>query len=91
MVGAPIERGAMLVDAHGRIESIGPDNVVPRNPGVPASEFPDAALLPGLINAHTHLELTGFEGQVADPEFPAWIRSLRQLKTTRTPNGYLQG
>src|SRR3954451_3096989 len=90
IVGAPIERGAVLVDAHGRIQSIGPHQSVPRPPGVPASEFPDAAILPGLINTHTHLELTGFEGQVADPEFPAWIRSLRQLKTTRTPDDYLR-
>ncbi|MFL5513111.1 MAG: amidohydrolase family protein [Gemmatimonadales bacterium] len=90
MVGAPIERGAVLVGAHGRIQSIGPDHAVPRPPGVPASEFPDAALLPGLINTHTHLELTGFEGQVTSPEFPAWIRSLRQLKATRTTDDYLR-
>jgi 5-methylthioadenosine/S-adenosylhomocysteine deaminase len=57
---------------------------------VPDSEFPDAALLPGLINTHTHLELTGFEGLVTEPQFPSWIRGLRQLKTTRTPDGYLQ-
>jgi len=90
MAGAPIERGAVLIGAHGRIQSIGPDHVVPRPPGVAASEFPDAALLPGLINTHTHLELTGFQGQVTEAEFPSWIRSLRQLKTTRTPDEYVQ-
>jgi cytosine/adenosine deaminase-related metal-dependent hydrolase len=90
MAGAPIERGAVLIGAHGRIQSVGPDDVVPRPPGVPTSEFPDAALLPGLINTHTHLELTGFEGLVTEPEFPSWIRSLRQLKTTRTPDEYVQ-
>jgi len=66
MAGAPIERGAVLIGAHGRIQSIGPDHVVPRPPGVAASEFPDAALLPGLINTHTHLELTGFDGLVTE-------------------------
>jgi cytosine/adenosine deaminase-related metal-dependent hydrolase len=90
MAGAPIERGAVLFGADGRIQSIGPDRAVPRPPAVPAFDFPDAALLPGLINTHTHLELTGFEGQVTAPEFPAWIRSLRQLKTTRTPDDYLR-
>jgi 5-methylthioadenosine/S-adenosylhomocysteine deaminase len=56
---------------------------------VPAAEFDDAAILPGLINTHTHLELTGFEGQVPEREFPAWIRQLRQLKMTRTPAEYV--
>src|SRR5215218_200672 len=90
MAGAPIQRGAVLFGPDGRIQSIGPDRAVPRPPAVPAFDFPDAALLPGLINTHTHLELTGFEGRVTAPEFPAWIRSLRQLKTTRTPDDYLR-
>jgi len=90
IAGAPIESGAVLFGPDGRIYSIGPDRAVPRPPTVPAFDFPDAALLPGLINTHTHLELTGFEGRVTAPEFPAWIRSLRQLKTTRTPDDYLR-
>ena len=87
--GAPIERGAMLVGVDGRIQAIGADEVVPRPEHVPAVDYDDAALLPGLINTHTHLELTGFEGQIQEAEFPAWIRRLRQLKTTRTPDQYV--
>jgi 5-methylthioadenosine/S-adenosylhomocysteine deaminase len=49
-----------------------------------------AAILPGLINTHTHLELTGFDGRVQEPNFAAWIRQLRQLKTTRTPTEYVE-
>src|SRR5829696_3705419 len=90
IAGAPIESGAVLFGPDGRIYSIGPDRAVPRPPTVPAFDFPDAALLPGLINTHTHLELTGLEGRITAPEFPAWIRSLRQLKTTRTPDDYLR-
>lgn len=87
--GQPIERGAVLVGVDGRLEAIGADAVVPRPEHVPAVAFEDAALLPGLINTHTHLELTGFEGQVREADFSAWIRRLRQLKTTRTPDQYL--
>ena len=57
---------------------------------MPAEDFGDAILLPGLINTHTHLELTGFENQVRERDFSAWIRRLRELKTTRTPADYLE-
>ena len=85
----PIERGAILIDSNGRIEAVGPDAAVPRPYGVSADEFGDAILIPGLINTHTHLELTGFEGQVRDQEFSAWIRHLRQLKSTREFSEYI--
>jgi cytosine/adenosine deaminase-related metal-dependent hydrolase len=88
--GLPIERGAVLVAPDGRLQAVGRDAEVPRPVDVPAAEFNDAAILPGLVNTHTHLELTGFEGQVAENDFPAWIRRLRQLKTTRKPDDYLE-
>jgi cytosine/adenosine deaminase-related metal-dependent hydrolase len=79
----------MLVGPDGRIEAVGPESKIPRPSDVPAAEFEEAALLPGLINTHTHLELTGFAGQVNEPDFPAWIRRLRQLKSTRTSDDYV--
>ncbi|HET6837067.1 MAG TPA: amidohydrolase family protein [Gemmatimonadales bacterium] len=85
----PIERGAILIDPNGLIEAVGPDAAVPRPYGVPSQDLGDAFLIPGLINTHTHLELTGFEGQVEDQEFSAWIQHLRQLKTTRDSSEYL--
>src|SRR5215213_2189393 len=85
----PIEDGALLIGADGRIRALGSDAAVPRPEHVPAVRFEDAALLPGLVNTHTHLELTGFEGQNPETEFPAWIMRLRQLKATRTPDQYL--
>ena len=87
--GAPIERGAVLIGPDGRLRAVGPDAVVPRPSDAPAVEFDDAVILPGLINTHTHLELTGFAAQVPEREFAAWIRRLRELKTTRTPAEYI--
>jgi cytosine/adenosine deaminase-related metal-dependent hydrolase len=87
--GAPVERGAILVGSDGRIQAVGPDSAVPRPSDVPAVDIESAAILPGLVNTHTHLELTGFEGRVAGIEFATWIRQLRELKTTRTAAEYL--
>src|ERR1051325_9065668 len=58
-VTAPsIEDGAVLVDGSGRIAAVGPNASVPTPHGARVLHFPDAELLPGLINCHTHLELT---------------------------------
>lgn len=80
-VTAPsIEDGAVLVDPDGRLAAIGPQARVPTPPGVEALEFADAELVPGLVNCHTHLELTHLAGRNAEPDFAEWIRRLRTLK-----------
>ena len=77
--GAPIQGGAVLVGADGRLAAIGPEAAVPAPPGVVTERLP-GALLPGLVNAHTHLELTGLDAHSAHPaDFPAWIRQLIAL------------
>ena len=88
--GPPIERGALLIGSNGRILDVGPDAIVPRPADTPAERFDDAVILPGLINTHTHLELTGFEDRVSEREFTTWIRRLRELKTTRSPAEYVE-
>lgn len=81
--GPPIERGALLIGEDGRIAAVGPDRLVPAPGHSPAEDFGDALLLPGLINTHTHLELTGMAGGPPDPDFAAWIRRLREAKAAR--------
>ena len=90
VTGSPIEFGALLIGPNGRIESVGRNQDVPRPANVPAEDCGDAVILPGLINTHTHLELTGFENRVHDPDFSSWIRRVRELKTTRTRDEYLE-
>lgn len=87
--GPPIAAGAVLIGADGRIAAIGPEAGVPAPPGIPRTTFPDAVIAPGFINTHTHLELTGLEGQVEGDDFAAWIRRLRELKDQRLPEEYL--
>lgn len=52
--------------------------------------FPDAELTPGLVNCHTHLELTHLGGGAKhdEPEFLTWIRRIRQLKDATSSEGF---
>ncbi len=73
IVGPPIVDGAVAV-ANGTIVDVGPaDTVVAAHPGAAISAR-DAVLLPGLVNAHTHLQYTSFESVGARPhaDYTAW-------------------
>ena len=90
-VTAPsIEDGAVLVDAHGRIAAVGRNAQVPTPTGIQAFHFPDSELMPGLINCHTHLELTHLGGGAkhAEPEFLKWIRRIRELKDATSAEAF---
>jgi cytosine/adenosine deaminase-related metal-dependent hydrolase len=76
----PIEDGAVLVDTGGRLTAIGPHPHVPTPSAAQTLEFPDAVLVPGLVNCHTHLELTHLGRRIPEREFPRWIRRIRELK-----------
>lgn len=82
--------GAVLIGEDGRILAAGPRRKVPAPPGIRTQRFRGAALLPGLVNTHTHLELTGLDGQVPDDGFIAWIGTLRARKAERTPECFLE-
>jgi cytosine/adenosine deaminase-related metal-dependent hydrolase len=89
MDGPPIRNGSVLIGRDGRIEAIGqPGSILPRD-GVEHESWPDAVILPGLVNTHTHLELTGFAGMAAETDFSAWIRRIRTLKEGRTAADFL--
>ncbi len=84
MSASPIRNGAVLLDEQGRIAVVGPDDNVPCPPGVPSHRFAAATLLPGLVNAHTHLELTGLRATNEHADFPSWIGMVRALKAGRS-------
>lgn len=93
-VTAPsLEDGAVLIEAGGRIAAVGPNARVPTPAGVQALHFPDAELLPGLVNCHTHLELTHLGGRGGgakhdEPEFVKWIRRIRELKDNTSAEAF---
>ena len=89
IAGPPIDRGAVLLGPGGRVDAVGPDAAVPHPPDVPGEEFADGILLPGLVNTHTHLELTGLDLGPPEPDFSAWIAQVRAIKETRSAEEFL--
>lgn len=77
---APIERGAILVGDDGRIAEVGPAPAVPLPEETTSLVLADSMILPGVVNAHTHLELTGFRGQIEEDDFFHWIQHVRSAK-----------
>jgi 5-methylthioadenosine/S-adenosylhomocysteine deaminase len=75
----PLRDGAVRIDA-GRIAAVAPAGDMPPEAGEPVLTFDGAALLPGLVNAHSHLELTVMRGLLEDMEFRPWIGRLTELK-----------
>lgn len=88
LTGPPVAGAAVLLDSGGRIAALGPSATVPAPPGIPELGFPGTALIPGLVNAHTHLELTGLGGQVEEDDFTRWIRGVRELKASLSPEWF---
>jgi len=72
----PIEN-ATVVENDGVITYVGSRQGAP--PG-PDYDLGEAILLPGLINTHTHLELTAMRGFLENCQFAAWIDKLRQSR-----------
>jgi cytosine/adenosine deaminase-related metal-dependent hydrolase len=76
ITGAPVASGCVAVD-EGRIAFVGSAREAPA--GID-DDLGDAILLPGLVNAHTHLELTAFRGLLDDLPFREWIATLQSAK-----------
>jgi 5-methylthioadenosine/S-adenosylhomocysteine deaminase len=74
----PITDGCVDV-RDGDIVYVGPCHDAPPSDGE-LVQLGDALLLPGLVNAHTHLELTAFRGLLGDAPFRRWIVSLQRAK-----------
>lgn len=75
---SPIEHGAVAVEGT-RIVGVGRrDEIVGRFQESRVEDLGEAAILPGLINTHTHLELTAMRGYLENEEtdFFAWLRKL---------------
>lgn len=89
MSTAPIESGAVAVEGS-RIVAVGsqPD-LSARFPDARVEQFGEAVILPGLVNTHTHLELTALRGYLENEEsdFFAWLRKLTLARLERmTPD-----
>ena len=71
-----IERGAVAVDG-GRIVGMGPAReVAERWSGAEVVDLPGHVLMPGLVNAHTHLGMTMFRGMADDRDLDAFLAAV---------------
>ena len=60
----PIPEGAVALDDDGTVHGVGPRAAVRATFAGAAEERAEGALLPGLVNAHCHLELSALAGAV---------------------------
>jgi len=77
----PIRNGAVVVDG-GRIVDIGTsDRIETDYPGLQKIRRQNSIILPGFVNAHTHLELSWTRGKIGGFEdFTGWLERLIALK-----------
>jgi aminodeoxyfutalosine deaminase len=90
MHGPPIENGAVAISGN-QIVDVGkfPD-VSARHPRAKIIDLGEQALLPGLINAHCHLDYTCLRGKIPPQKtFTDWIRAINALKAELSPKDYL--
>jgi cytosine/adenosine deaminase-related metal-dependent hydrolase len=77
----PIRDGWIAVERDLIIAVGGPDE---RPSDRDSAAVPDVAILPGLVNAHTHLELSWMRGLVPPAaSMPVWVQTLLALRRSR--------
>jgi cytosine/adenosine deaminase-related metal-dependent hydrolase len=89
MDGPPIENGAVAISEN-RIVEVGKfDEIKTRHAGE-IFDLGEQTLLPGLINAHCHLDYTCLRGKIPlQKTFTDWIRAINAEKTKLSPKDYL--
>ncbi len=69
----PIRDGGVLIRS-GKIQKVGSASEIAREyPDARLHEFPECAVIPGLVNAHTHLGLTVLADLVPPTDFADWL------------------
>ncbi len=86
VASTPIQNGAVSIH-DGRIVSYGRrKDVVKAHPGVEVRDLGDAVILPGLVNAHTHVELAFMNGEPPPVgTYMAWLVNLAARRSGADP------
>jgi cytosine/adenosine deaminase-related metal-dependent hydrolase len=78
----PIDQGAVAIDGDA-IAMVGVrDDVIAQYPNGAVEDFGSAAMLPGFVNCHAHLELTAMRGALDNVEhdFRSWLLKINELR-----------
>jgi cytosine/adenosine deaminase-related metal-dependent hydrolase len=85
----PLRQGAVRVEGS-EIVAVGRAADLPAQPGEPVFNLGASTLLPGLINAHCHLDYTKFRGTIAPKQsFTEWIKNINALRRSFTTEDYI--
>jgi len=90
VTGPPLRRGRVLLDG-GTVAWVGEADD-PAAPAGPPEDLGAGVLMPGLVNAHTHLELSHLAGRLdASRGFVPWVRDLVARREAAGPEPARQG
>jgi len=90
MNGPPIENGAVAIEGN-RIADVGTFSEINAHHSGEIIDLGEQALIPGLINAHCHLDYTMLRNTIpAQPSFTEWIRQINAQKTGMSAEDYLR-
>ncbi|MBI5801688.1 MAG: amidohydrolase family protein [Verrucomicrobia bacterium] len=85
-----IEDGAVFI-SRGRIAAVGRWRDLRRNAPSETRDLGEAILLPGLVNAHCHLDYTDMAGAILPPKtFLDWIQGIVALKSSWSYTDFAQ-
>jgi cytosine/adenosine deaminase-related metal-dependent hydrolase len=80
VAGPPLQPGWVAID-DGKVVGVGRERRGRPRGGRAERDLGTSALLPGLVNAHTHLELSYLRGAIpATGAFTDWVRALMRLR-----------
>src|SRR5437764_13312742 len=90
MDGPPIENGAVVISGNRILDVGGFPEISGRHAGEEIVDLGEQALLPGLINAHCHLDYTCLRGKIPPQKsFSDWIRAINTEKAQLSAHDYI--
>jgi aminodeoxyfutalosine deaminase len=89
MDGTPIDNGVFVVDGPSLLQ-IGEAREILRHHAGPVVDLGEVAVMPGLINAHCHLDYSLMRGAILSVHsFAQWVSRINSLKRSLTDDDYL--
>jgi cytosine/adenosine deaminase-related metal-dependent hydrolase len=89
MADDPIENGAVIVNGN-KIADVGRFDDIRRHHRTDLLDLGESVLLPGLINAHCHLDYTVLRGKISPHQsFADWIRAINAEKAKLSAQDYI--
>ncbi|MGC3991793.1 MAG: amidohydrolase family protein [Chthoniobacteraceae bacterium] len=90
MDGPPLENGAVAITGP-RIRAVDQFDRLERQPGEEVVDLGEQVLLPGLINAHCHLDYTMMRRAISPPRnFTQWIMRINAIKRSLHDEDYVK-